>query len=122
MNIVLKIKKLGNHWYPNIEHEDPIDLVLDRKMEKYFSLLDKNNEGELVFLLSEVHSWLEKNTIQFHDEDIWRWLNTVDTFNLRVYVDDHEFEVCSALLDLFELQFNTNFHKTLYCISLENEI
>lgn len=120
MNILITVKQIGNHWYPNIQHDDPMDLMLDPKIEKLFSYLDKNHCGELHFLLSEVHSWLEKNTIQFKDKDVIRWLSTNDTFTMNVYVDDHEFEVSSLLIDLLEEQFNTNFHKTLYCIKLIN--
>lgn len=118
MNILVKVKKIANHWYPNLQHDDPMDLMLDPKMEKLLTLLDKNNTEELHFLLSEVHSWLENNTIQFRDEDIWKWLNTNLTFPMKVYIKDHEFEVSTLLLDLLEEQFNTNFHKTLYSISL----
>lgn len=87
-------------------------------MEKLLTLLDKENFGELKFLLSENYTWLEKNSIQFDDTDILKWLNTDDIFPLKVYVADHMFEVSSLLLDLFESQFNTNFHKTYYRIEL----
>ena len=118
MNILIKVKKVGNHWYPNLKHDDPLDLMLDPKMEKLLTLLDKNNTGELHFGLSEVHTWLEPNTIQFRDEDIVRWLTTTATFTVKVFIRDHEFEVSTLLMDLFEEQFNTNFHKTLYSIDL----
>jgi hypothetical protein len=95
-----------------------MDLMLDPKMDRLLTFLDKNNSEELHFLLSEVHTWLEPNTIQFRDEDIWKWLNTTASFPVTVYVGDHEFEVSTLLLDLFEEQFNTNFHKTLYSINL----
>ena len=87
-------------------------------MDKLLTLLDKNHLEELHFLLSEVHTWIEPNTIQFSDEDIWKWLNTTATFPIKMYIGDHEFEVSTLLLDLFEGQFNTNFHKTLYSINL----
>ncbi len=87
-------------------------------MEKLLTLWDKNNYGELHFLLSEVHTWLEENTIQFRDEDIRRYLTTDATFSMIIYIGDHEFEISSLLMDLFESQFNTNFHKTLYSINL----
>ena len=95
-----------------------MDLMLDPKMDKLLTLLDKDHLEELHFLLSEVHTWIEPNTIQFSDEDIWKWLNTTATFPIKMYVGDHEFEVSTLLLDLFEEQFNTNFHKTLYSINL----
>lgn len=118
MNYLIKVKKLGNHWYPNLKHDDPMDLMLDPKMEKLLTRWDKQNIGEIDFLLSEVHTWLEPNTIQFRDEDIWKWLNTTATFPIKLYIGDHEFEISTLLLDLFEEQFNTNFHKTLYSINI----
>lgn len=118
MNFLIKVKKVGNHWYPCLKHEDPMELMLDPKMDKLLTLLDKDNSEELHFLLSEVHTWLEPNTIQFRDEDIWNWLNTTLNFPVKIYIGDHEFEVSTLLLDLFEEQFNTNFHKTLYSINL----
>lgn len=118
MNILIKIKRVGNHWYPDLSHEDPMELILDSKMERFCTLLDKEHRGELVFLLSECHSWLENNTIQFEDEDIWKWLNTDANFTIKMYIHDHVFEVSTMLMDLFESQFNTNFHKTLYKIEL----
>lgn len=120
MNILIKVKKLGNHWYPDLYHDDPIDLILDRKIEKFCTLLDKEKVGELKFLLSENHSWINENAIQFEDADIWKWLNTTAVFPIKMYIGDHVFEVSSLLMDLFEEQFNTNFHKTFYSISLYN--
>ena len=95
-----------------------MELMLDPKMEKLLTLWDKNNYGEFHFLLSEVHTWLEDNTIQFRDEDIRRYLTTDATFSMPIYIGDHEFEISTLLIDLFESQFNTNFHKTLYSINL----
>ena len=87
-------------------------------MEKLLTLLDKNSCGELKFLLSEVHTWTNPNSIQFEDKDIWRWLNSTDEFQVRMYIQDHCFNISSLLMDLFEEQFNTNFHKTFYSIEL----
>lgn len=116
MNIVIIVKRVGNHWYPDLKHDDPSDLLLPEKMNKLLTLLDKDNVGELHFLLAEVHSWLDSNTIQFQDDDMWRYLNTNDSFDLTVYIGDHDFEISSDLIDLFESQFNTNFYKNLYSI------
>ena len=97
-----------------------MDLILDEKMERLCTLLDKDNTGELHFLLLENHSWTNSNAIQFEDEDIWKWLNTTSVFPVRMYIGDHMFEVSTLLMDLFEEQFNTNFHKTYYSIELYN--
>ena len=87
-------------------------------MEIFCTLLDKENKGQLTFYLEENHSWMDQNAIQFEDEDIWKWLNTTSIFPVRMYVGDHCFEVSTLLMDLFEEQFNTNFHKTFYKITL----
>lgn len=120
MNILLKVKKIGNHWYPNIQHDDPTTIVLDTKIEKLLNILDKEHTGSLDFLLLEMHSWLDANVIQFNDEDFWRWMNTTDCFDVRMYIRDHEFVVSSMLLDLFEEQFDTNFYETIYSLELCN--
>lgn len=120
MNILITVKKVGNHWYPNLSHDDPMELILDPKMERFCTLLDKYQLGTLTFLLQEVYSWTDDNTIQFDDDDIWKWLNSDANFTVRMYIKDHEFEVSTLLMDLFETQFNTNFHKTLYKIELMN--
>ena len=80
--------------------------------------MDKEQRGELTFLLAENHSWVENNDIQFEDADIWKWLNSTSVFPVRMYIGDHQFEVSTLLMDLFEEQFNTNFHKTYYSITL----
>jgi len=118
MNLLIRVKKLGNHWYPNVKHDDPMDLMLDPKMEKFLTYLDKENKEELQFVLYEAHSWIDPNTIQFQDEDILKWLTTTATFSVKIFIGDHEFEISTLLMDLFEEQFNTNFHKTLYSIKL----
>lgn len=87
-------------------------------MELFCTRLDKDNRGELSFLLSENHSWINENAIQFEDADIWKWLNTNSIFPVHMYIGEHVFEVSTLLMDLFEEQFNTNFHKTYYKIEL----
>lgn len=89
-------------------------------MEKLLTLWDKYNVGELRFELLEAHSLLYENTIQFNENDIWTYLNTPKTFDLRFYINDREFQISSNIIDLLEGQFNTNFHKTLYSINLIN--
>ena len=33
--INLVFKKLGNHWYPNLNHSNPTELILNPVLEKY---------------------------------------------------------------------------------------
>lgn len=118
MNILIKVKKVGNHWYPNVEHDSPEDIVLNEKIEKVLSFLDEDNVGEIEFLLYEVHSWLDDTTIQFDDEDMWKWLNTTDVFDLKFYIKDNEYKISSLLLDILEDRFNLEFYKTVYSLTI----
>ena len=122
MNIIMKIKKVGNHWYPSIEHDSPDEITLNEKIEKLLSVIDVENKGELEILLYEIHSWTNKGTIQFNDEDMWRWLNTTDLFDIRVYIRDYEYTISSLLIDLLEDQFNMDFYDTLYSIEICNTL
>ena len=56
MYFLIKVKKVGNHWYPCLEHDDPIDLMLDPKMDRLLSFLDKDHCEELHFLLMIKHN------------------------------------------------------------------
>lgn len=116
MNILINVKKIGNHWYPNLNHDSPDEIALDHKLEKLLSFLDVNNIEDLQFLIYEIHSWTNNTTIQFNEEDMWRWLNTTDVFDMRFYINDHEYIVSSSLIDLLEDQFNMDFYETLYSI------
>lgn len=116
MNILVNVKKIGNHWYPSLKHDSPDEIALDYKLEKLLSFLDVNNTEDLQFLIYEIHSWTNNTTIQFNEEDMWRWLNTTDIFDMRFYINDHEYVVSSSLIDLLEDQFNMDFYETLYSI------
>ena len=78
------------------------------------------NKGELEFLIYEVHTWLNETTIQFNDEDMWRWINTADAFDLRIYLHDYEYTVSSSIIDLLEDQYSMAFYNTLYSIELSS--
>ena len=95
MNIILKVKKVGNHWYPNIAHDCYTDITLNDKVEKTLSILDKNNYGTLEFLIYEIHSWTNEDVIQFNEKDLWTYINTSDQFDLTFYIRDHQFKVSS---------------------------
>lgn len=110
----INVRKIGNHWYPDIQHDSPEDLVLDKKLEKIFNIVDKFNSGTLTILFIEQTSLLHDRTIQFAEEDIYRYFITDDEFNIRVYIKNSEFTISSSLYLLLETQFNFNFHKTLY--------
>ena len=88
--------------------------MLDVKLERIFSLFDKLNTGTITINLIEQKSLLQGRILQFAEEDIYRYFITDDDFNIKVYLNDFEFEISSDLYLLLEAQFNFNFHKTVY--------
>lgn len=120
MDYKIRIKKLGKHWYPDIEHNDPYDLSLNDRIDKFLNFFDKDDSGELEVCLIETYTFIDNNTIIFNDDDIRRYLTTTDEFNLRFYVADREFEISSNLFNLLEYHYNPNFHKICYKIEISN--
>lgn len=120
MNYKIRIKKLGTHWYPDIDHTDPYDLCLNEKIDKSLDLFDKNQFGQLDLYLWETYTVVDDNTIIFNDSDILRYLTTTDDFDLTFYVGDHEFSISSTLFNLIESVYNPNFHKSFYRIEISD--
>lgn len=112
----IKIKRLGNHLYPDLIHEDPTDLCLDPKIERIISRLG-SIESEIVFY-EQYDIVADFGILQFKEEDIVKYLTTDDSFNIHFYIDGHEFTISSELYTLLELQYNFNFHKTLYRVEI----
>lgn len=110
----LTFKKIGNHWYPSIDHEDLEDIVLNSKVEKTLSFLDKNKIGSITLWINEQNTILYPNTIQFRDEDLNRYFTTNDEFDFIVYIGERTYPISSSLYSLLEELFNFNFHKMLY--------
>ena len=120
MNCRIKAKKLGNKWYLDINHLDPIDIAFDDKICKVFTLYDTYNIGELEIELTETYSIVYNNTIFINDKDLLRYFTTSDDFDIRFTVRDHEFSISSNMYNLIESCFNPNFHKTYYTIEIHN--
>ena len=111
-----KIKKVGNHWYPCVNHEYDSDISLDPKIEKYLNnySVKSGYVDEVTIELEEIPMITEDiNLIFFNESDITRYYTTDDDFNLRFEINDHEFEIDAYLFECFELQFNLNFHENL---------
>ena len=119
MNVEIKVQKLGNHWYPSIKHDDFQEIVLDSKIERYFSLIDVNNIGTLSITIEKCNN-VTDNTLFFRDEDITRYFITNDNFDLTCYILNHSFKVSSYLYCLLEREFDFDFHETLYNIKISN--
>lgn len=119
MSIKILVKKIGNHWYPAINHDDAQEIVLDDKIEKFLSYLDTNKTGVLSVFFTEC-DWNTQNTLFFKDEDINRYFITNDDFDLSCFIRNHEFKVNSKLYCLLEREFDFSFHVLTYNIHIHN--
>ena len=120
MNYRFYAKKLGNNWYLDINHTDPIDIAFNEKINKVFNILDTSQNGCLEITLYESYSFVPDNAIFINDEDVLRYFTTNDNFDMRFIVYDKEFTISSNMYHLIECQYNTNFHKTLYTVEIRN--
>lgn len=119
MNIKeIKIKRLGNHWYLNVNHESLDEIALDEKIERMLFILDRSGEGEFLCTIYETGCILYSNTIQFSDDSLRRYFTTNDDFNIDFWIGDRSFQISSTLYSLLEYQYEFNFHDTLYCIKI----
>lgn len=121
MNVKILLKKVGNHWYPSIEHDNLEEISLSPKLEKTLSILNKTKSESMSIWIEEQNTILYPNTIQFRDEDLNRYFTTNDEFDFIVYVGNKEFPVSSMLYSLLEDLFNFNFHKTLYSCEISSD-
>lgn len=120
MNYRIKVKKLGNKWYLDIDHLDPRHIEFNEKLCRVFNIYDIFNQGQLDIYLIETYNIVYDNTVFINDEDLLRYFTTSDAFDIRFIVKDHEFSISSDMYDLLECQYNPNFHKTYYNIEIHN--
>jgi hypothetical protein len=112
--IKITLKKIGNHWYPSIQHDCLDEICLDYKIERVLSTLDKTKSETITISINEQNTILYSNTIQFRDEDLNKYFTTNDDFDFIVYIGERTYPISSTLYSLLEELFNFNFHKTLY--------
>lgn len=115
--VQFKIKKVGNHWYPCINHFYRSDVSLDTKIERSLNIFSKwlNNTEEFTVELEEIPLITEEiNLVYFDEADITRFYTTDDDFDLRFEINNHEFKISAYLFNCFEEQFEINIHETLY--------
>lgn len=112
--IKITLKKIGNHWYPSIQHDCLDEISLDYKIERVLSTLDKTKSETITLSINEQNTILYSNTIQFRDEDLNKYFTTNDDFDFIVYIGERTYPISSTLYSLLEELFNFNFHKTLY--------
>lgn len=116
----LKVKKLGHNWYLDINHDDSEDIRFNNKISKTLSLLDKDQNGQLEFELTEAYSIIYKNAIFINESDIFKYFTTDDYLEIRFIINDHEYSISSDMYYLLESQFNFNFHNFIYTLEIHN--
>lgn len=110
----IKIKRIGNHWYPDIEHNSLDEITLDSKLERFLSF--HNDYEEYCCYIYPGGSMIYNNTLQFSEESITRYFTTNDDFDLIFWIGDKSFKMSSTLYYLLECQFGFSFHDTVYRI------
>lgn len=120
MNYNIKLKKLGNHWYVDLIHQDPSQITLNERIERFLNFIDKEKTGELSVVLQENYSLVYSNSLFINEDDLLRYFTTSDDLEMRFLVGDREFQISSDLYYLIEEQYNPNFHKYLYSLEICN--
>lgn len=119
MNKQFKVRRIGNHWYPSINHELGYLCGFNEKIDRYLDIIDQSKCGELTIEFEELGMLVFGiNIVYFDDQDIVRYLTTDDSFDLRFMVNDRLFQISSDMYWLLESVFNFNFHKCLYKIHI----
>lgn len=119
MIVKLKFQKLANHWYPCIKHSHPSDLMLNQKIERVLSFLDKYKSGTVELVIIEQGMILEDtNIIQFDENDITRFFITDEYFDMKVYINNHEFKIPVSLYMLLEEIYHFDFHQNYFKIEI----
>ena len=116
----LTFKKLGNHWYLDIPHDNPEDLVLDRRIELMLNSLDVWIEGIVTNISLICQSGLidSEGLIQFDDNDLLRYFTTNDDFIMALYINGHKLSISSRLYFLIEQRYKLDLHELVYKISI----
>lgn len=120
--MIINIKKVGNHWYPCIQHDSDWNISFCRNAERYFNFVSKPRilyPDDLKIELEDVGLSIDAyNVIYFYEEDITRYLTTDDYFDIRFKVNGITFTISSDLYQLLENQYQFNFHKESYKIHI----
>lgn len=116
--VTLIFKKVGNHWYLDIPHDNPNDLKLDRRFEFLLSKLDIFNDKKVSVYLHEMSDFIiEEGFIQFNDRDIQRYFLTNDSFKMRIWINNRKFYISSELYTLIENYYHLDLHLVAYRIT-----
>ena len=118
--VQLIFKKVGNHWYLDIEHNNPQDLILDPILERFLSLRDSLNLGivDNIYLVEQSGFIEPKGLLQFTDEDLLRYFTTKDIFKMNIFISNYHFQISSNLYSLLENKYQLDFHISAYRLTI----
>lgn len=118
--VQLIFKKVGNHWYLDIEHDNPQDLILDPVLERFLSRLDSLNIGivDNVYLVEQTGFIEPEGLLQFTDEDLLRYFTTKDIFKMNIFISNYHFQISSNLYLLLENKYQLDFHISAYRLAV----
>jgi len=118
--VQLIFKKVGNHWYLDIEHNNPQDLILDPVLERFLSLRDSLNLGivDNIYLVEQSGFIEPEGLLQFTDEDLLRYFTTKDVFKMNIFISNHHFQISSNLYSLLENKYQLDFHISAYRLAV----
>lgn len=115
----IELKKLGNHWYPSINHQSGYIYGFNKKIDRYLNIVDNFKLEELTLVLTEVGVIVDNYDIIIFDErDITRYLTTNDSFDLHFVINNHNFTIKSELCYLLETQCDFKFYENLYRVDI----
>ena len=61
-SVNLVFKKLGEHWYPDLNHDNPSDLILDPRIERFIEHLDIMKAWLILYIfLNKLDLFLKKD-------------------------------------------------------------
>lgn len=116
--VQLKFKKVGNHWYLDIEHEDPSDLVISPVLERFLSIYDFFKSGEVdVYLIEQNGFIVQDGLVQFSDQDLLRYYTTNDKFMMDLFIQNHKYKISSTLYSILETKYKLDLHTVTYRLS-----
>lgn len=119
MVIRIDFKKVGNHWYPCLKHDDPNDLCLEPKVERLLSKIDYVGFGSVTMYVKQSHSIIgSKGIVQFTDDSIRRYLQTDESFLMSMYIDDYHYQISTELFTLLENEFGLDLYHNFYQLEL----
>lgn len=118
MNKILILKKIGNHWYPNINHGFGEDISLTRNIEHYLNLIFKDTD--IVHIGFEEYNIIfdEYGILYLNEQDITRFYTTDDEFNIRFELYNINLSINATLFMYIQNQLGLRFHEDIYKIHI----